>query len=110
MPQPPFPTFSQYLEDWQTASCVLFSFLLVWLLASLLRDPLRNLPGPITARFSRIWMVKHSWQGDMHRTMIDLHKQNGKLVRIGPNEISVSDLPAIQSIYGAGTKFRKSDW
>lgn len=46
----------------------------------------------------------------MHRTMINLHKRHGKLVRTGPNEVSVSDLSAIKSIYGAGTKFRKSDW
>ncbi|KAI4127866.1 MAG: hypothetical protein LQ347_004420 [Umbilicaria vellea] len=55
-------------------------------------------------------MVKHSWQGDMHRTMIALHQKHGKLVRTGPNEVSVSDIAAIKKIYGAGTKFKKSDW
>ena len=72
--------------------------------------PLGAIPGPLSARFSRIWMIKHSWQGDMHRTMIGLHMRHGKLVRTGPNEVSVSDLSAIKQIYGAGTKFRKSDW
>lgn len=42
--------------------------------------------------------------------MIELHKKHGKLVRTGPNEISVSDLSAIKKIYGAGTKFAKSPW
>ncbi len=72
--------------------------------------PLGKIPGPLSARLSRAWMVKHSWQGNMHRTMIDLHKKHGKLVRTGPNEVSVSDLSAIKQIYGVGTKFRKSDW
>lgn len=72
--------------------------------------PLQKIPGPLSARLSRLWMVKHSWQGDMHRTMIELHKKHGKLVRTGPNEISVSDLSAIKKIYGAGTKFAKSPW
>ena len=72
--------------------------------------PLGSIPGPFSARLSRIWMIQHSWQGDMHRTMIDLHKRHGKLVRTGPNEVSVSDLSAVKQIYGAGTKFRKSDW
>ena len=54
--------------------------------------------------------MKHSWQGNMHRTMIDLHERYGKLVRTGPNEVSVSDLLAIKQIYGPGTRFRKSDW
>ena len=72
--------------------------------------PLARIPGPLDARFSRLWMMKHSWQGDMHRTMIRLHKKHGNLVRTGPNEVSVADLSAIKKIYTAGTKFVKSDW
>lgn len=46
----------------------------------------------------------------MHRTMIALHEEHGPIVRNGPNEVSIADLSAIKTIYGAGTKFRKSDW
>lgn len=42
--------------------------------------------------------------------MIALHKKHGKLVRTAPNEVSIADPTAIKTIYGAGTKFRKSDW
>lgn len=72
--------------------------------------PLASIPGPLWASLSRLWIMKHSWDGDMNVTMIDLHKRHGNLVRTGPNEVSVSDLAAIKTIYGAGTKFRKSDW
>ena len=72
--------------------------------------PLGPIPGPLSARFSRLWMVKHSLQGDMHRTMIKIHKQYGNLVRTGPNEVSVAELSAIKKIYAAGTKFSKSGW
>lgn len=72
--------------------------------------PLCSIPGPLSARLSRSWMIEHSWRGDMHRTMIALHKRHGKLVRTGPRELSVSDLSAIKKIYGPGTKFRKSEW
>lgn len=75
-----------------------------------LADPLRKIPGPLSARFSRLWMVQHSRAGDMHTTMIALHKKHGKLVRTAPNEVSISDPAAIKSIYGAGSRFRKSDW
>lgn len=71
---------------------------------------LASTPGPFWARLSRLWMTKHSWDGDMNTTMIELHKKHGSLVRTGPNEVSVSDLAAIKTIYGAGTKFRKSNW
>ena len=46
----------------------------------------------------------------MNTTMIELHEKLGHLVRTGPNEVSVADISAIQKIYAAGTKFRKSDW
>jgi cytochrome P450 len=46
----------------------------------------------------------------MNRVMIQLHEKYGNLVRTGPNEVSVASLPAIKKIYGAGSKFRKSDW
>jgi cytochrome P450 len=55
-------------------------------------------------------MTKHSWDGDMNTIMIALHKRYGPLVRTGPNELSVADLAAIKTIYGAGTPFRKSTW
>jgi hypothetical protein len=77
---------------------------------ALLLDPLRNVPGPFLARFSRLWMVYHARKGDMHTTMIALHKKHGKLVRTGPSEVSISDTAALKAIYGAGSKFRKSDW
>ncbi|KAL2220480.1 cytochrome P450 [Thermoascus aurantiacus ATCC 26904] len=73
-------------------------------------SPLAKIPGPFWASISRLWITKHAWDGDIHRTVMTLHAQHGKLVRTGPNEVSVSDLAAIKTIYGAGTKFRKSDW
>ena len=72
--------------------------------------PLASVPGPFLASLSRLWLAQHSRSGDMHRTMISLHATLGPLVRTGPNEVSVADLTAIKTIYGAGTKFRKSDW
>jgi cytochrome P450 len=77
---------------------------------ALFLDPLRNIPGPFLARFSRLWMVYHARRGDMHTTMIALHKKHGKLVRTGPSEVSISDPGALKTIYGAGSKFRKSSW
>ncbi|KFY24339.1 hypothetical protein V491_02193 [Pseudogymnoascus sp. VKM F-3775] len=42
--------------------------------------------------------------------MIDVHKKYGKLVRVGPNELSTADIDSLKIIYGAGNNFRKSDW
>ncbi|KAF2473714.1 cytochrome P450 [Lindgomyces ingoldianus] len=73
-------------------------------------DPLRGIPGPFYARWTPLWMIYHSRKGDMHQKMIELHKAHGKLVRTGPNEVSISDPGAVKIIYGAGSKFRKSNW
>jgi hypothetical protein len=102
-------------RDQPTAYALIFLFtLLVPFLAHAIYlrflSPLSSIPGPLSASLSRLWLLKHSWDGDMHRTMITLHAKHGKLVRTGPDEVSVSDLTAIKKIYGAGTKFRKSDW
>ncbi|KAG8627750.1 hypothetical protein KVT40_003623 [Elsinoe batatas] len=72
--------------------------------------PLAKVPGPFWASLTRLWILKHSKDGDLHRVMIDLHRQHGYLVRTGPNEVSVSDPATIKTIYGAGTKFYKSKW
>jgi hypothetical protein len=103
------------LASWPTAYVLISFFVPVFLFlayAIYLRflSPLSSIPGPLLASLSRLWLLKHSWDGDMHRTMIKLHAKHGKLVRTGPDEVSVSDLTAIKKIYGAGTKFRKSDW
>lgn len=73
-------------------------------------SPLAKIDGPFWASLTRLWLVKHSHDGDMHRVIIAAHKRYGSLVRTGPSEVSVADLGAIKKIYGAGTKFRKSDW
>lgn len=63
-------------------------------------SPLARIPGPVEASLSRLWLVKHTWKGDMHRQMLALHAKHGKIVRTGPNEVSVTDLNAIKKIYG----------
>lgn len=73
-------------------------------------SPLSAIPGPFWAKLSRVWITHLSWRGGTHTVMVELHKKHGKLVRIGPNEVSVAEPSAIKKIYGPGTKFRKSDW
>ncbi|KAH0263400.1 cytochrome P450 family protein, partial [Aureobasidium melanogenum] len=99
----------------QASNTVLVAFLLTACLSAYVVyqkffHPLASVPGPLWASLTRLWITKHSWDGDMHRTMIALHEKHGPIVRTGPNEVSIADLSAIKTIYGAGTKFRKSDW
>ncbi|KAK8216419.1 cytochrome P450 [Phyllosticta capitalensis] len=100
------------VADHKIASSLVIAFtsLAAWIVYNRVFSPLANIPGPFSASISRYWITKQSWTDDFHRTMIRLHEEHGNLVRTGPNEVSVADLKAIKKIYGAGTKFQKSDW
>jgi hypothetical protein len=86
------------------------SLLGLWLLYQLfayLRDPLRDVPGPLLARFTRLWYLREVATGHFEKTNIALHKKYGPIVRISPRYYSVDDMNAISVIYGHGTHFVK---
>ena len=43
----------------------------------ILTDPLRDVPGPFLARFTRLWELQQLRKGHFERVNIDLHKQHG---------------------------------
>ncbi|KAL4746079.1 hypothetical protein BDW72DRAFT_185667 [Aspergillus terricola var. indicus] len=69
---------------------------------------LRGIPGPALAKCTRLWKLHSVWKGDHHLTEINLHRQHGPLVRIGPRHVSVADPKAIPVIYGLNKGFTKS--
>ncbi|KFY35733.1 hypothetical protein V494_05668 [Pseudogymnoascus sp. VKM F-4513 (FW-928)] len=83
---------------------IIFSFIL-WLI-----DPLRTIPGPILARFTRLWYLYKIYKGDFEKTNVNLHKKYGPVVRIAPNEYSIDDVGAAKVIYGHGNAFVKAPW
>jgi hypothetical protein len=71
---------------------------------------LKNIPGPFWARFSNLWYFNRIRHGQFEHDNIKLHKQYGPIVRVGPNHYSISDMAAIKTVYGTGSKFAKSAW
>ena len=41
-------------------------------------DPLRDVPGPFIARYTRLWELQQFRKGHFERINIDLHKQHGR--------------------------------
>ncbi|TAQ84790.1 hypothetical protein B7494_g6894 [Chlorociboria aeruginascens] len=74
--------------------------------------PLRKLPGPFFASFTRWWLVIYVRRKQRHLDDIKLHRKYGPLVRIGPNEVSISSPSALNTIYGSNavTSFKKGLW
>lgn len=90
-----------------TLSIVLPAGVLIYDLLQYLLDPLRSLPGPFLARFSRLWYFFELYKGSFEETNIELHKKYGPIVRIAPHEYSVDDVDAARTIYGHGNAFIK---
>jgi hypothetical protein len=82
-------------------------FIFVYYLLQYLLDPLRSVPGPFLARFSRLWYFLEISKGRFEETNIELHRQHGPIVRIAPHEYSIDTVDAARTIYGHGNTFVK---
>lgn len=51
------------------------------LINALLLDPLRKVPGPFWARFSRLWYLGRILEGRFEKVNIDLHRKYGEYRR-----------------------------
>jgi hypothetical protein len=56
---------------------VLIVLLLVRILYKRYASPLRSVPGPFTASFTRLWKLRQMYKGDMEKTNIALHRKYG---------------------------------
>ena len=88
---------------------VLFFLISAHLLRNKYGSGLNQIPGPVLAGYTKLWRVNDVRKGEAHRTMIDLHRKYGKVVRTAPNVIDVADpamIPVIYNLKGEYTKVR----
>ncbi|CAH0028196.1 unnamed protein product [Clonostachys rhizophaga] len=71
---------------------------------------LRSIPGPSIAPFSNLWLLWTCRRGKRYAIVHETHKKLGPIVRIAPNHVSVADADAVNTIYGHGNGFLKSDF
>ncbi|KAJ5252792.1 hypothetical protein N7489_003202 [Penicillium chrysogenum] len=79
------------------------------LVARLLRSYLRlaDIPGPFWAKFTDLWRFRSQNTKGHTARLIALHKKHGKLVRLGPNHVSISDPAAIPIVYSTNPTWKK---
>ena len=82
-------------------------FFVLYFIIDFIRDPLRDIPGPLLARFTRWWYFIEIYKGSFELTNVELHKKYGPIVRIAPHEYSIDDVEAAKTIYGHGNAFVK---
>jgi len=78
-----------------------------WILSTKYLTPLRKLPGPLFASFSKFPRFFSVLRGRPHEWELEAHRKYGRIVRTGPEQVSVGDPAAINLIYNASDKFVK---
>jgi benzoate 4-monooxygenase len=68
---------------------------------------LQGIPGPVSAKFSNIWLALSARRGQKFAAVDWAHKTYGKIVRVGYNHVSIADERALQVVYGHGNGFLK---
>ncbi|KAF2731316.1 putative P450 monooxygenase [Polyplosphaeria fusca] len=78
-------------------------------------SPLRHIPGPFLARFTRAWYFHSIWKGKHDLDISALHRAYAKpgqyfapIIRIAPNMYSIS--APEKAVYGVSSKMPKSSW
>ncbi|KAM6538141.1 hypothetical protein FALCPG4_000026 [Fusarium falciforme] len=89
---------------------ILFSIsvLLLHLVSNKYLTRLRHVPGPFLAGFTRLCKLNCVAHGQLEKVQMQLHARYGPVVRIGPNEVLISDPSATKTIYGHSSNFRKT--
>lgn len=61
--------------------------------------PLRNFPGPRLAKFSRLPLLRAHFKGKMFQYISDAHAQYGPIVRVAPDELTITHSDSWKDIY-----------
>jgi hypothetical protein len=88
-----------------------------------------DIPGPFWAKVTRLWLATQVLHGNIDKKQRELHRKygrmdfllsntqildlihfKGRVVRIAPNEVSISDPEALKTIYAVNAGFTKTDF
>ncbi|KAB5563501.1 cytochrome P450 oxidoreductase [Coniochaeta sp. 2T2.1] len=84
--------------------------ILLYILSQRVFTPLRKIPGPFIASWTKLPRILTVIGGQPQKWELKLHRKYGRIVRTGPNQVSVGDPAAISTIYNTNDKFKKSDF
>ncbi|KAF2470541.1 benzoate 4-monooxygenase cytochrome-like protein P450 [Lindgomyces ingoldianus] len=84
-----------------THSLVVAAYRSIW-------HPLAKYPGPWWATLTDWYSVYHIIKGDRHIDFYRLHERYGKIVRFGPDRISIRSAAALKDIYSVSSNVKRS--
>jgi Gpi18-like mannosyltransferase len=71
-------TFTMFLTLLAGAFSLLLFFCLLHILYSAIASPLRSVPGPFFARFTKLWYLWRVYDGHFEQDNIKLHRKHGE--------------------------------
>lgn len=92
--------FLSLISSWGWIFLVLAACVLAYVIYNLYLHPLATIPGPLLARASLLWRLRHSMTGHFHRAIEKQHQIYGNVVRVSPNEVSFASTQSWKDIYG----------
>nr|BAK09371.1 cytochrome P450 [Postia placenta] len=72
--------------------------------------PLAPYPGPFLCKISKLWLVYMTSRGKLHLYFHELHSRYGPIVRVGPNELSTTEVDIFPFILGPQGMPKGSLW
>lgn len=72
-----------------------------------IRSPLKDIPGPVLAKFTNLWRLIDHYNATQISTQRRLHEELGPAVRIGPNTVSLSDPALLKTVYSTRGEYIK---
>lgn len=85
----------------------LYGSLLVW---RIFLNPLNQFPGSFGARVGNLYFAPQLGKSDFYKQMLAQHKKHGRIVRIGSNDLSITDPNIMEAAYGPKAKTTKGWW
>ena len=73
-------------------------------------NPLNTFPGSPIARLTKFYLAFTIKNGNSHHTLLALHEKYGPYLRIGPNDLSITDPLAIDTVFGLKSVCLKAPW
>jgi len=81
-----------------------------WIIYSRFFHPYHDIPGPFAASITQWRYFRSIRYGIAENIQLPLHKKYGRMVRIGPDDVSIMDATALDTIYGLDPIWEKTEF
>lgn len=98
--------------SWAQVTYAAASVALLWYIVSCVVAwyKLRHIPGPFTTSFSNIWAAWAAYTGRVHLIIDAEQKKYGKVFRLGPDGVVISDPESIYQIQKHRSPYTRGQW